>query len=167
MSGYLNEGVLLYLKDLIDWESLLRMRKGDDVDVEAKRAAYLEVLETSRRVLGPEHPHTLNYQTNLAYVYSRLGRETEAERLYREAVEILRRVLGEGHPRTVGVLHDLAGHAARRGDRGAALEWLRQAVEKGNRSAAQIARDPNLESLHGDPEFEAIVAEVKRRIEEE
>ena len=28
-------------------------------------------------------------------------------------------------------------------------------------------KDPELESLHGDPEFEAIVAEVKKRLEEE
>ncbi len=56
MSGYLNEGVLLYLKDLVDWDSLLRMRKGDDVDVEAERAAYLEVLETASQICQEIEP---------------------------------------------------------------------------------------------------------------
>ena len=41
-----------------------------------------------------------------------------------------------------------------------------QAVDRGLYQV-DPARDPGLASLHGDPEFDAIVAEVKKRIGEE
>ncbi|MEE3332105.1 MAG: acyl-CoA dehydrogenase family protein [Myxococcota bacterium] len=46
MSRYLNEVVRTYMNELIDWETQLRLRKGADVDVDAEKAALLEVLET-------------------------------------------------------------------------------------------------------------------------
>ena len=48
MSAYLGDAVLLYLQELIDWESYFSWRKGDASDVEAERAALREVLETGR-----------------------------------------------------------------------------------------------------------------------
>ncbi|MFQ5671381.1 MAG: protein kinase [Acidobacteriota bacterium] len=53
--------------------------------------------------------------------------------------------------------HSLAGHRAQ------ALEFLRQARRLGFASTL-IARDPDLASLHGDPEFEAMVADIEKRI---
>jgi alkylation response protein AidB-like acyl-CoA dehydrogenase len=47
MSAYLNDAVLLYVKQLIDWDSYYHWRNGADVDVAAERAALLEVLETA------------------------------------------------------------------------------------------------------------------------
>ena len=47
-----------------------------------------------------------------------------------------------------------------------ALAFLRRALDAGY-ATDYIALDPDLESLHGDPEFETIVAEVKKRIGEE
>ena len=45
MSGYLNESILLYINQLIDWDSYYTWRQGPGVDVEAERAALIEVLE--------------------------------------------------------------------------------------------------------------------------
>ncbi|MEE8582018.1 MAG: acyl-CoA dehydrogenase family protein [Myxococcota bacterium] len=56
MSSYLNDGVLLYLNELVDWETPLRWRKGEGVDVEAERAAFIEVLETAARICEEIEP---------------------------------------------------------------------------------------------------------------
>jgi alkylation response protein AidB-like acyl-CoA dehydrogenase len=56
MAGYLHDGLLIYLKDLVDWETYFRYRKGDDVDVEAESAALIGVLETCAEVCGQIEP---------------------------------------------------------------------------------------------------------------
>ena len=50
MSGYLNDAILLYVNQLIDWDSYYLWRTGSGVDVEAERAALVEVLETAAGV---------------------------------------------------------------------------------------------------------------------
>ncbi len=50
--------------------------------------------------------------------------------------------------------------------RDTAMRFLRRAVETGFTDHVWIATDSDLDSLHGDPEFEAIVAEVRRRNQE-
>ena len=57
--------------------------------------------------------------------------------------------------------YNMACYHAVAGDRVEALRYLRRAVEEGT-PRAYISGDPDLKSLHGDPEFEAIVAEVHR-----
>ena len=46
MAGYLHDGILLYFRELVDWDGYYRLCKGDDVDLEAERGALLAVLET-------------------------------------------------------------------------------------------------------------------------
>lgn len=56
MSAYLSDVVLLYLQELIDWESYFSWRKGESSDVDAERAALREVLETAAQIceeVGP------------------------------------------------------------------------------------------------------------------
>ena len=62
--------------------------------------------------------------------------------------------------------YNLACYYALAGNRDEALDHLRSSLRLGNHDA-WIAHDPDLRSLHGDPEFEVIVAEVKKRIGEE
>ena len=64
-------------------------------------------------------------------------------------------------------MYHLARYYALAGDRVEALRLLRRSVELGSYRDEVIANDPDLASLHGDPEFETIVAEVKKRSEEE
>ncbi len=56
MPGYLNDAVLLYTNQLVDWETPLRWRKGEAVDVDAERAAYVEVLETAAQICAEIEP---------------------------------------------------------------------------------------------------------------
>ena len=58
----------------------------------------------------------------------------------------------------------LAGGYALIGDRNNALRWLRQAVECGVINYPLLAiRDPHLESLRGDAEYQALMQEVHKR----
>lgn len=56
MIPYLNDGVRLYVEQLIDWENFFRLTKGDDADIDAERAAMLEVLETAAQICAEIEP---------------------------------------------------------------------------------------------------------------
>jgi len=56
MSRYLNDVVRIYMDDLIEWDAMLRMRKGADVDVDAEKAALFEVLETAAAICSEIEP---------------------------------------------------------------------------------------------------------------
>jgi len=60
-------------------------------------------------------------------------------------------------------LSELASVAALRDDRASALDLLNQALERGWTDGS-IRDNPHLESLHGDPDFAAIVEEIEKRI---
>jgi len=56
MSAYLGDAVLLYLQELIDWESYFVWRKGESSDLEVDRAALREVLETAAQICEESTP---------------------------------------------------------------------------------------------------------------
>jgi non-specific serine/threonine protein kinase/serine/threonine-protein kinase len=58
-------------------------------------------VEIRRRVLGADHPDTLQSMDSLAVFYEQAGRYDEAEKLQAETVAGRRRVLGENHPLTL------------------------------------------------------------------
>ena len=65
-----------------------------------KEAEELEVqvMETSRRVLGQEHPSTLTSMANLAFTWNGQCRAAEAMSLMEICVQLQKRVLGPEHP---------------------------------------------------------------------
>ena len=105
---------------------------------------------------------TLACKLALAMNNANMRRYAEAESLLRETLEVQRRALGESHPYTLSSRYNLACIAALRGERALALSLLRQAVADGYRDAGWMERDADLQSLRGDPEFEALV-ELARR----
>ncbi len=64
--------------------------------------------ELDRKVLGPEHPDTLNAMANLANSYFDAGRKDEALKLREEVLALSRKVLGPEHPDTLGAMRNLA-----------------------------------------------------------
>jgi len=125
-----------------------------------------DVLAANRRSLGPEHPETLRVMANLVNTLSGEKRYDEAETLQRETLEIETRVLGPDHPWVGMGFYDLACIKALRGSRDEALAALRQSLDHGMpaTTAQGIADDEELKSLHGDPRFDAIVAEARKRL---
>jgi hypothetical protein len=74
-----------------------------------------EVLVVRRRVLGPEHPNTLETAGNLANILVRQGKYAEAETMLREVLVVQRRVLGPEHPDTLMTAGNLANSLDSRG----------------------------------------------------
>ncbi|KYG39759.1 hypothetical protein M433DRAFT_79497 [Acidomyces richmondensis BFW] len=75
-----------------------------------KEAEELEVkvVETSRTVLGAEHPSTLTSMANLAVTYFGQERWAEAEELQIQAVAGYKKFYGVHHPDTHTVISTLA-----------------------------------------------------------
>ncbi|KAI5848000.1 hypothetical protein BZA05DRAFT_446719 [Tricharina praecox] len=78
-----------------------------------KKAEGLEVqvMEIRMRVLGNEHPDTLQSMTSMASLalkYRKRGWWKEAERLLESALEASKRVLGKEHPNTLKITENLA-----------------------------------------------------------
>jgi hypothetical protein len=56
----------------------------------------VHVVETRKRVLGTEHPHTLKSVANLAVTYHSQGRLREAKELGVQVVHVSKRFWGQG-----------------------------------------------------------------------
>ncbi len=122
---------------------------------------YRSVLQGMRRVLGESHPNTLSCMLATAMNCANQKRFEEADSLLQETLDGQRRVLGDKHPTTLSSIYNLGCISALKGDRAGALTWLRQAVDAGYFEADWMARDQDLASLRGDPEFEALIARAR------
>ena len=83
-------------------------------------ALYREALAGRRKVLGDEHPETLESVRSLAGVLREQGKLDEAEPVYREALEGRRKVLGDAHPLTLESLKDMVKFRTAMKERGGA-----------------------------------------------
>ena len=69
---------------------------------------FVQVMETSRRVLGQEHPSTLTSMASLASTYWKQGHWEESKELDVQVMETRKRVLGQEHPDTLSSMANLA-----------------------------------------------------------
>jgi len=74
-------------------------------------------------------------------------------------------VLGPDNPNTAASVYNLAIVKAHERDDGEAFRLLHEAVMHGLSPSdiLGLETDPDLESLHGDPRFDAIVADARGR----
>jgi Tetratricopeptide repeat len=70
------------------------------------------LLPDSERVLGPDHPDTLNSRNNLAHAYGAAGRAAEAIPLHQRTLADYERILGPDHPDTLNSRDNLAAARA-------------------------------------------------------
>jgi eukaryotic-like serine/threonine-protein kinase len=124
---------------------------------------FRQVLGTERRVLGPEHPNTLNGMMSLGNALMEEGHYAEAEKVYLDAFHGEQRVLGTEHPDTAMTAYDLGCVEAHQGHKAEAISYLTQAVDHGLEPYGDLGmpKDPDLNALHGDPRFTAVVAHAK------
>jgi serine/threonine protein kinase len=148
---------------------IARSELGQALDEEGRSAAAekleRETVDVQRRVLGPEHPSTLVSISRLARVLSHERHYAEAEKLAGEARDVDRRVLGPEHPDTALSTYNLAIVEERLGKRDEALTLLLEAIDHGLPPSYSlgIEKDTDFKSLHGDPRFDALVAEARQR----
>jgi tetratricopeptide (TPR) repeat protein len=89
----------------------------------------VQVIETTKRVLGEEHPDMLSSMANLASTYRNQGRWNEAEKLLVQVMETRKRVLGEEHPDTLSSMANLASTYRNQGRWNEAEKLLVQVME--------------------------------------
>ncbi len=130
---------------------LAGQRNFTEAEIEARKVAA-----GYARTWGPDHPETLAAQAVWCSQLIELGRLDEAEPALLELREQLARVLGERHYETSVATYNLAVLYAQRGDRSSALRHLARAVENGLHIAQNLTASPELATLAGDLEFEAI-----------
>ncbi len=144
------------------YASLLR-RLGEE---EAARRTLGDSVELAARLLGTSHPAYASALFSLAIHEYAIGNLDEARRIFEQSRDVLVGVLGP-RSRRIGIYnYDLACVAALQGRRDEALGLLREALECEGWVWSGVLDDSDLGSLRGDPEFEELMVEVRRRIEE-
>jgi eukaryotic-like serine/threonine-protein kinase len=122
-----------------------------------------QTLAIEERTLGKDHSDTLVSKAVLGQVLGEEGHYPEAERVLREDYDSMLRVVGQDHPYTAESAYDLAVVYAAEGKRIEAVTWLTTAANHGLSSFADLATDPSLKPLLGDPAFEALAARARER----
>jgi serine/threonine protein kinase/tetratricopeptide (TPR) repeat protein len=118
-----------------------------------ERAA--SIVEKTR---DPNSAQLANILIELATLYGSHGRHSEAASFYERSLETFRKSTGLDHP---DVAFSQACYFAVVGQRDKAVQYLKHAVELGYR--ASLRRHPDLDSLHGLPEYEALAARNDKR----
>ena len=70
----------------------------------------VQVMNLRKKLLGPEHPHTLMSMGNLAITYSNQGKWNEAEQLELQVMNLRlrKKLLGPEHPDTLKSMENIA-----------------------------------------------------------
>jgi tetratricopeptide (TPR) repeat protein len=89
----------------------------------------VQVMETRKKVLGVEHPDTLNSMANLASTYRNQGGWKEAKELQVQVMETFKKLLGVEHPYTLASMGNLASTYRNQGQWKEAEELEMQVVE--------------------------------------
>ncbi|HTS58108.1 MAG TPA: tetratricopeptide repeat-containing protein kinase family protein [Terriglobales bacterium] len=140
----------------------LLARAGKMAEAEKLEDATLEI---QLRVYGRENLGTISSMINLATMQATMGHYDEAEKGFREALELEKHLLGPDQPETALTKYNLACILVQRGQRDEAFSLLRESVDHGlhPRIDSKIDSDPDLQPLHDDPRFAALVAHAKER----
>jgi len=121
-----------------------------------------ESLRISEAAYGNGHIECARSHSLIGYVEYKLERYPESRKSYETSLAIRQEVLPKNHRGFITVYYNLACIFALEGDKDRALEMLQLSLDAGFANPL-IFDDPDLESLHGNPEFEEMAREVRRR----
>lgn len=124
-----------------------------------------QTVDTERRTLGTDHSDTLMSERALGDTLTEEGHYAEAEKLLRDAYATSLRVMGHDHLETSETGYELAEVLAMEGKKDEAFARLTDAVDHHLRAKydLELATQDEFKSLHGDPRFEALVADARQR----
>jgi eukaryotic-like serine/threonine-protein kinase len=114
---------------------------------------YRRALAIQEKKWGPNSWPVAEFLILLARLEVAKGRLSEADSYFKRATAITQKIQGE----TPIFSYNQACYRALLNDRHGAIYFLKQAVARGFDSKYKIAHDPDLASLHTNPEFQAIV----------
>jgi tetratricopeptide (TPR) repeat protein/tRNA A-37 threonylcarbamoyl transferase component Bud32 len=121
------------LADQPEVEASIRDTLGRTCQAIGLYAAAEEHLEralaTRRRVLGDDHPDSLDSISNLGFLLKTQGKLADAEPLYREALDRSRRVHGNDHRSTLSSIMNLGALLQTQGKLAEAEPYYREALE--------------------------------------
>lgn len=89
-----------------------------------------EALTIRLRLLGEEHPLTLESMDSLGVLLQKQGKPEEAEPFTRAALEGFRHVLGDDHPSTLRAINNMATLLQAKGMSAAAEPYYREALDR-------------------------------------
>jgi tetratricopeptide (TPR) repeat protein len=139
---------------------LLR-REGD---LPAAGRAHAETLDVAERIWGTEHVEYATALYGMAYHEYSVGNLEQAWRIWERCRDVLERALGPRAKRMGSTYYSFACLAAIQNRPEEALEMLSTALDCDGWTWRGILEDSDLDSLRGDPEFEAMMDEVRRRL---
>ena len=115
-----------------------------------------QTLTTQLRVLGPQNPDSLNTLQLLGMTLVHEGKYSEAQKIFDESIAAIE-TKPDGD--SSGAWYSYASVAAAAHDRGKAVECLDAAIQHGFKDTQGLANDGDFKSLHGDPQFEALLSD--------
>jgi eukaryotic-like serine/threonine-protein kinase len=118
------------------------------------------ILITDRQKLGPENPGILLDLEFEAIYLSLEGRFRAADGLFREGVEIANKTNEPTQLANAWYAYACGAAVAGRGNE--AIGYLANAIDHGYALSRWIQIDPDLQSLHNDPRFGALVAKARQ-----
>ena len=140
--------------------ALLMLNQGDVEDARTMLDRALRIVEDA---WGPSHVDVARAVEMFGFHHYQKGEYDEALRRYRRGLEIREEIFGVGHGATGWNLYDQACIRALAGDSDGALTTLHRALSVGWANK-RIFEDDDFDTLKGDPEYEAILEEVRSRL---
>ena len=146
----------------MDNQAIMLAASGQSAEAEKLER---QALQLHLKVDGEANLATIHSLLNLGEFQRDEHHDQDATISFRHALEVEARAMGPDQPETAATKYDLATMLARNGQNDEAFSLLRDALDHGYppRLALEMAADPWLDPLHGDPRFAALVASVKSR----
>ncbi|WP_442775610.1 tetratricopeptide repeat protein [Sphaerotilus montanus] len=120
--------------DLLGWVGKHDQKQGN---YDLARNGVQRELNTMRRMLGEDHPHTFTSLSNLATILQAQGDLVGARRYAEQVLDTRRRVLGQDHPGTLTSLNNLATVLQAQGDLVGARRYAEQVLDTRRRVLGQ------------------------------
>jgi serine/threonine protein kinase len=140
-------------------QGLLAQTLDDEERSREAEQLFRETAATESRVLGPDNQRTLRSVCGIGNSLSHEGRYPEAEKVFRQAIAEAQKANQPGV--LASIWYNFAGAAAFAGHKEDAILYLGKAIDLGLTGPDWITADTDLESLHPDPRFKALVEKAR------